>query len=180
MRYFDNISSMSDLKKAYRKLAMEFHPDRHPGEESKYNSIMQEINDQYTEAFNRVKAGLGAQQQDAQRDNGDAGYYANETADDLIRVINELLKLERITIEIRGVWVWVYGETYACKETLKALGLKYKAKDKEWYYKPGGNYIRHGKAWNKDQIRAKYGYYKLVDGSRSNDDGESMSKRRSA
>ena len=36
-----------EKKAAYRKLAMEFHPDKHPGEEEKYGEIFKEIQAAY-------------------------------------------------------------------------------------------------------------------------------------
>lgn len=35
------------VKKAYRKLAIENHPDKHPTEQEKYTAIMQKINAAY-------------------------------------------------------------------------------------------------------------------------------------
>jgi DnaJ family protein A protein 2 len=37
-------ASPKDIKKAYRKKAMDVHPDRHPGEEEKYQQLFQEVN----------------------------------------------------------------------------------------------------------------------------------------
>ena len=36
-----------EKKAAYRKLVMEFHPDKHPGEEEKYSEIFKEIQAAY-------------------------------------------------------------------------------------------------------------------------------------
>lgn len=40
-------ASDADLKKAYRKLAMEYHPDRNPGKEKWANEKFKEINEAY-------------------------------------------------------------------------------------------------------------------------------------
>ncbi len=40
-------ASSEDVKKAYRKLAMEFHPDRNPGKEEWANEKFKEINEAY-------------------------------------------------------------------------------------------------------------------------------------
>ena len=40
-------ASEDDIKKAYRKLAMQFHPDKNPGKEAWANEKFKEINEAY-------------------------------------------------------------------------------------------------------------------------------------
>ena len=51
-------ASDEEIKKAYRKLAMKYHPDHNPGDEAAAKR-MQEIN----EAYDQIKNGGGKQQQ---------------------------------------------------------------------------------------------------------------------
>ncbi len=52
-KWFKDCKSIEDVKRAYRKLCKEYHPDLHPGE--KYESAMKEINAEYETAFNCFK-----------------------------------------------------------------------------------------------------------------------------
>ena len=51
MKYFNNITSLDELKKAYRRLAMKHHPDCGGSEE-----IMKQINAEHDALFETLKA----------------------------------------------------------------------------------------------------------------------------
>lgn len=48
-------SSDEDVKRAYRKLAMRFHPDRNPGDRQKYEHHFRLINEAYAHLKTREK-----------------------------------------------------------------------------------------------------------------------------
>lgn len=54
MRYFRPEWSREQIKSQFTKLALENHPDRHPGEFDRYNVIMREILEDYQRAMKRV------------------------------------------------------------------------------------------------------------------------------
>ena len=41
---------------------------------------------------------------------------------------------QEINIEIVGCWIWVDGNTYAYKTTLKETGFKWAREKKKWYF----------------------------------------------
>ena len=47
MKYFNNINTLEELKKQYKKLAMKYHPDRPNGSEE----IMKQVNNEYEKMF---------------------------------------------------------------------------------------------------------------------------------
>lgn len=127
--------TLEELKKVYRKLALEFHPDRGGTDEQ-----MAEINNAYEEMFNRLKNG------------------SKEVAGDFMSVIDELMKFDGIEIDIVGTWIWVYGNTYGCKEDLKKLNFKWASKKKKWYL--GETTNRRG-SMSYEKITEIYGVEKV-------------------
>jgi len=51
-----------------------------------------------------------------------------ETADQFKSLIDELMKMDDITIEIIGCFVWVTGDTKPYKEQLKTLKFRWHSK----------------------------------------------------
>ena len=150
-------SNMEQLKKAYFRLAMIHHPDRGGNLRD-----MQQLNDEYTELSKRFESGNNSS---AGGDTGDTntnsrgswGYQEGETAQEFIRIINELLKLDGIKIEICGCWIWITGDTYTNRDALKALGCKWCRKKQAWSWHPVGAAPKSHKTWDMDKIRSTYG-----------------------
>ena len=139
--YFKNVINLEDLKKQYRKLAMEFHPDRGGSEE-----VMQKINSEYERLFAELKT-------------------AEDMEDDFRAIIDALLILE-LTIEIIGTWIWVSGDTFAVKAQLKELGFKWASKKKAWYWHPEGYVKMHKKNFTLDEIKTMHGSQTLKTSSK--------------
>ena len=57
MQFFKNIETLEDLKKAYRKLAVEHHPDKGGDPE-----IMKQVNAAYEKAMELILSGQGLNQ----------------------------------------------------------------------------------------------------------------------
>ena len=149
--WFEFCGTLEELKKTYRRLAMQYHPDR-GGD----NETMAEINAQYERLFDELKT-----RNNRKANANQQGYkFTQETANDYINIINELLKYDGLTIELCGYWVWVSGNTYAAKDTLKSLNFRWSSGKKKWYFdtitRNTDKKRYHGKT-SMDHIRAKYG-----------------------
>lgn len=77
----------------------------------------------------------------------------------LEQVISEIEKIEDdgINKEVVGSWIWVSGDTWKHKETLKKLGFKWASKKKMWYYTEQTRKRYGRKEYQMDEIKQKYG-----------------------
>lgn len=93
MKWFNNPETLEDLKKQYKKLAFQNHPDR-----GGKTSDMQEINAEYEALFSRLK--------DTHK-NAEGEFYTartatTETATEFMDIIEKLIHIEGIEIEVCG------------------------------------------------------------------------------
>lgn len=140
MKYFKDIKSLQELRTVYRELLKKYHPDNGGSE-----SVAKEINAEYEIMFQRLKAGT----------NNKTDYDTD--IDIMIRdVIQKIISLN-VHVEICGSWVWVSGNTYPVKDSLKAAGLKYSRNKKMWYFAATGCRRYSKKSTTIDYIRNKYG-----------------------
>lgn len=159
IRYFDNLTEVSSVKKKYRKLCFEHHPDRGGDVE-----IMQEINVQYMSA---LSAANGQVSQD-DRGQSHTYHYNEEKEQELIDKIGELLALhmQNIDIALIGVWIWITGETKQYKEQLKELRCKWHSKRKCWYFN-NGKKSRYNRKGSLNDLANKYGYKSFENNSQN-------------
>lgn len=150
MKYFTNVRTLDELKAAYRRLAMQYHPDRGGDQET-----MKAINAEHDALFELLK-----RQQNERADADETGrtHHTTETAEEFREIIVELLKLDGLDIEICGSWMWIGGNTREQKERLKALGCRWSNHKKLWYW----HHPEEGVKWHKRkttmaEIRSKYG-----------------------
>lgn len=140
-KWFKNVSNITELKAKYRQLAREWHPDA-AGRDT--NKEMAEINKEYEHLFTilpKTKQEEGASAFDGWRE----------------AVIN-IINLDEITIELVGSWIWVSGNTYKHRQTLKDNGYFWASKKKLWYWRAKED-SRKGnrKTYNMDEIRNMHG-----------------------
>lgn len=142
--YFFNHMTTDDIKAEYRRLAMQFHPD-HGGD----TATMQEINSQYSKA---IDAAIRNEKPGLSEDEYTDLANVNEV---VRRAVVAIVNLPDITVEICGLWVWVSGNTYKVKDTIKAAGYKWASAKKMWYF-AGVPASSHGKM-DMDDIRNAHG-----------------------
>lgn len=147
MAYFKNPRSLEELRKQYKELLKRFHPDNPGGS----TAACQEINSEYSRLFEHLKN---------RRESGNGAEKANFDIN-LDRALREMLlkvvNLDGLQIEICGSWIWLSGNTYPRKSTLKALGFSWASNKKMWCWHDVEYVKRTHKAVSMDFIREKYG-----------------------
>lgn len=143
MQYFNNCTTLEEVKHLYKQLAKQFHPDK--GGDT---ATMQAINTEYAFASAKILKGEN---------------LSNEEVNEQIRLseeyrkaIEQVINLPNIIIEIVGNWIWITGNTYAVKTELSAANFHYAHKKKCWYFRTEEFKTRGGKK-SLDEIRSKYG-----------------------
>lgn len=147
--FFDSCKTLDDLKKLYKSLVFEHHPDRGGDLET-----MKAVNIEYEAAFKRLKA---AHNEEAARPES-AKRATMETPEEFRVIVERLIRLDGIEIELCGSWLWIGGDTRKHKEALKAAGCRWSRLKGLWYWhhaEDGAHLIR-GKS-SMDEIRSKYG-----------------------
>lgn len=145
MKYFENINSLDELKAAYRRLAMRYHPDRGGDTET-----MQAINREHDALFEVLKKQHNAK--------ADQYHRTTETPEEFRNIIERLLKLDGLEVELCGSWLWIGGNTKKHKAELKKAGCRWSNNKKLWYWR----HSEDGAHWSKGkksigEIRMKYG-----------------------
>lgn len=142
-KYFKNVQTMEDLKKQFKKLAKQYHPDLGGSDEA-----MKEINAEYEMLKAQLQRGKAAGNK--------------KTAPDMDgsfrEVIMNIVHLD-IEIEICGEWIWVSGNTYPYREVLKENGFKWSKPKKMWYWAPYPTNKKIRSNTPMEQIRMKYGSF---------------------
>ena len=153
MTWFASIQTLTDLKKSFHDLARRYHPDTGNPEAS--NAKMKEINAAYTARFEELKRKQNAQA--AANPDGPAK-ATTEAPEEFIEIVSALLRLDGLTVELCGCWLWISGETRKHKDALKAAGCRWAAQKKmwSWHHAEDGSWHYRGKK-SIDEIRTKYG-----------------------
>lgn len=145
MKFFEGIRTLEELKTAYRSLVKIHHPDMGGDEKT-----MKAINAEFESVFEIVK-------NRQQSDQGDYSTKGHDIDDGYREVLDMIIHLAGIRIEICGSWIWLTGDTYAVRDSIKAAGFKWAKSKKAWYWHTG-DYRNYGKKkYTLGQIRMKYG-----------------------
>ena len=142
MKYFKNIKTLEELRKEYKRLVKENHPDNGGSVEA-----IKTINVEYEQLFKVLK----------NSDTKENKKKYNMKEDEMLRnIINSIINLN-IDIEICGSWIWVSGNTYGCKTELKQNGFRWASKKKMWYWHNPEEVVKGNGKTTMDDIRTKYG-----------------------
>ena len=144
MKYFNNCSTLNEVKALYRNLAKTHHPDKGGN-----LATMQEINNEYAFVIRKIAAGADLTSEERESEILNAEAYQN--------AINAIINLEGINIEICGGWIWVTGSTFQHKAIFKANGFYFASKKVAWYFRSPEYSTNNRKKMDLAQIRTKYG-----------------------
>lgn len=139
-KYFTGIKTVEELRKRYRELLKKYHPDNEGGSVE----VTQEINAEYDALFAIL----------SKESKPDGQSYTQEENEQFKAVLNAISGFN-MTVQIIGEWIWAF-DSYAYKDTLKALGFRYAPKKKAWTWH-SGEYHRHHREVPLSHIKAKYG-----------------------
>lgn len=146
-RYFDGCHTAEELKKEYRKLAKELHPDR-GGSAEEFAAMQNEFEKAWeilkdTHTTKEGKTYTSTEQ-------------TTESADEFMDIINKMVTWN-VSIEIIGTWLWVSGETYSHRKELKAMHFGFSGKKKAWYFHSEPFKKESSKRFSLDDLRNIYG-----------------------
>ena len=105
--YFHGCSSLEEVKKRYKELALKHHPDR--GGDT---ATMQQINLEYESVLKNPFYSFSEKSEQEQQE--------------FIKypeIINQIIGLDGVIIEIIGNWIWLSGNTYPFRTQLKEIGF---------------------------------------------------------
>lgn len=155
MTYFKNVNTLEKLRKQYKELLKQYHPDNPNGS----TEATQAINAEYDKLFKQLKNKHESKQTstDGAKADFNANKYDFEADEKLREVLQKIINFANINIEIVGCWLWVDGNTYEYKNTLKALGFKWAREKKKWYFHSEVFRKRSKRKLSMDDIRNLYG-----------------------
>lgn len=156
MTYFKNVNTLEELRKQYKELLKKYHPDNPNGSEEATKAI----NAEYDNLFKLLKNKHESKQTGgSSTEKADYNNMKYDFAEDekLREMLQNIITMQGINIEIVGCWIWVDGDTFAHKDTLKALGFKWAREKKKWYFHTEAFRKKSHKKLSMNDIRNYYG-----------------------
>lgn len=152
-KWFENPTTLEELKQQYKKLAFKNHPDMGGSTEA-----MQEINSEY-EILCKELATV--------HKNAEGEYYRSpadkaEAPEEFIEIIDKLIRMDGIEVELCGSWLWVTGDTKPHKDELKEMKFRWSSNKSAWYFHHGAFRKKGEKILSLDEIRGMYGSEKFA------------------
>lgn len=82
---------------------------------------------------------------------------------ELLEMIQKVKGFVGIEKELRGVYLWLWGNTKPYKDFLRENGFRWAPKKKEWFYAANGRRPQTRKEYTADEIRARYKSQRIED-----------------
>lgn len=150
-KFFENVKTAEELKKAYHKLAIKLHPDN-GGNEDMFKAMQAE----FSKLWERLKNIHVAQDGTSYEATGDKA--TTETAAEFMDIISKLMFIDDLEVELCGSWIWVGGNSYPHRELLKALNFNWSKDKKRWYFCKDLKFSPYRKgSYSMKKIRSTWG-----------------------
>jgi hypothetical protein len=149
-KVFNQMPSIAEVKAKFKELCFLFHPD--VGGDTEAMKLLNQIYQDRLQSFH------GHTWHDAKQKRNYTYEYNPVVEGALAELIAKLVKLENVTIEIIGVWVWVSGEaTYNYKTFLKSLGMRFSKAKSSWYWASDLGKTKRKGYYSMNALRGIYG-----------------------
>lgn len=129
-KYFSNPKTLEELRKQYKNLLKKYHPDNAGGSEE----ATKDINNEYELLFKALKNKHDQTAKDTTNQTYDNMKWDFAEDEALRDMLSKVIQLVGVNITIVGNWIWIDGDTYTHKATLKELGFKWAYEKKKWYW----------------------------------------------
>lgn len=163
--YFENVATLEELRKQYKKLIKKYHPDNVGGSDedmkainSEYEGLFKILKDKHTQEAEETEAAGGYQSTYSKN------MYNFEDDSALREMLTKIINFD-CDIEIIGSWIWVFN-SYNYRKELKELGFKYGSQKKAWYFHTEAFRKSSKKKLSLDDIRSYYGTTKIKEEKR--------------
>lgn len=154
MKYFKEVNTLEELRKQYRDLLKQYHPDNANGS----TEATQQINAEYDQLFKILKARHENKSADSNQNESDFNNMKYDFAEDQIlrEMLQKIIMFDGITIEVCGAWIWAFN-SYEYRKDLKDLGFRYAKNKRAWYWHSEAFRKKSHKSLSMDDIRSYYG-----------------------
>ena len=149
LKFFESVTTLTELRKEYRRLAFIYHPDK--GGDT---VLMQILNDQYERLSEKLIKG-NVDFSEGRKE------YEMQVSEEIREMLNRIMFLNGVDIEVIGGWIWITGNTFAVRTTLKSLGFMFSHPKIAWYWHKGEYRKKSGKIQSMDEMRDFWGSQKV-------------------
>jgi len=149
LKFFENVTTLTELRKEYRRLAFIYHPDK--GGDT---VLMQILNDSYV----RLSEKLIKENEEFSEGRKE---YEMQVSEEIRQMLDRIMFLKGVDIEVIGGWIWITGNTFAIRTTLKSLGFMFSHPKTAWYWHKGEYRKKNGKIQSMDEMRGFWGSQKI-------------------
>lgn len=153
MKFFEGVKTLDELRKEYRRLAFIYHPDK--GGDT---HLMQILNHQY-DLLSKKLINANPDFSDARKE------YEQQVSEEMRQRLDRIINIPGILIELIGNWIWITGNTFSVRETLKGEGYKFSHPKTAWYWHKGEYSKKSGKFISMDEMRNLWGAETIDSGS---------------